>query len=252
MTARPSALAASRRGLRRGALAALVAIPALLAFGAGTSLAGGVAVIVPVADDGSATTAGEPRTVQFRVMQHGVSPVTEGVVNVVLVDTGTGESSSVAATPVPDAQPGTYQARLVFPRPGWWTWHVELAGLVVQSGPTIVGVLGDDEFSLGYEPGSGPTRTAADQAAAAPRQGEIDALTAQRNAAVGVRDSLRSDLDDAQARLAGSVPGVMAVGAAVLFAVIVAIASFGIGTRIGRDRRMTSELSAAEAVGHPR
>ena len=202
-------MSAHRRPL---GVATLLAISTLLALSVGAALAGGVGVIIPSATDGSATTAGQSRTLEFQVLQHGVSPYA-GVVSVVLTDTATGTQQSVPAKPT--GKPGTYSATVTFPTAGWWSWHVVTDGLVIESAPTVVGVLASsiNENPIGFYPGQAAPTFTADTT-------QTEALAAQVSQLQKTVDGLRTDLAQARDASRDTMPLNVGIGLLLVAAAI--------------------------------
>jgi hypothetical protein len=93
------------------------------------ALAGGVAIAN--LDSTPQPRAGEATTLGFTVLQHGVTPVTDGDVGVSARNDTTGESLTTKARP--EGKPGHYLATLTFPSAGSWTWEITLENLLMQS-----------------------------------------------------------------------------------------------------------------------
>jgi hypothetical protein len=99
----------------------------LLTLMAGTALAGGYAEVTFVDGTGEPSTAGEEREIRFSVLQHGVTAVDWGGVNLVAVNPDSGESVTVPATNQPG---GRWSAVVTFPSGGEWqltVTHTDLA-----------------------------------------------------------------------------------------------------------------------------
>jgi cytochrome c2 len=105
----------SRLGISFG-LALLFAL--LFAFPA---LGGGWAVIT-LDELPTAITAGEPLTVGFTVLQHGITPMTN-IDPTVKANLSPNEKFVVQAEPEGDA--GHYTATLTFPKEGEWNWSIQ-------------------------------------------------------------------------------------------------------------------------------
>ena len=116
----------TRSGIAIG-LALVVAI--LLAFPA---LAGGWAVIT-LDELPSNVVAGEPLTVGFIVLQHGVTPMT-GLEPTVTAQLSSTEKIVIDATP--EGKLGHYVATLTFPKEGDWEWSIQ-AFTMDQRMPTL-------------------------------------------------------------------------------------------------------------------
>ena len=132
--------------MNRFALFATMAVGAALIAPA-TSVAGGWAT-VGLSSLPEGTQPGEPWVVRITVLQHGRTPL-EGVApRVVLRDAPGAEHSFVAK---PTGKAGVYEASVVFPSAGRWTYLV------------------DDDFSQVHELGSVRIGAGGDRAAAAAR-----------------------------------------------------------------------------------
>ena len=164
----------------RLALAAPLAL-LLFALVAGPASAGGVAVVVPAETGGKAVTAGAATTLAFQLLQHGVTPVDFGVTTVVFTDTGGG--GSFQATARPTDRPGWFEASFTYPKGGYWAWHVDHDGLVIESAPVVVGVFEADGTMPAYWPGA-----RSDEASTA--------MSAQLDDVRAERDTLQRQLDD--------------------------------------------------------
>jgi hypothetical protein len=105
---------------RLGAAAAALGATLLIASSA---LAGGMAIANLDATPGQ-PRVGEPLTIGFTALQHGVRPWTEGSVSVTARNQGTGES--ITADARAEGKPGHYVATLTFPSAGTWTWEIQM------------------------------------------------------------------------------------------------------------------------------
>ena len=217
-------------GARRVSVA-LAGLAVMLALAASPVLAGGVAVVVPEAGDGHQVGAGEETTLTFTLLQHGVTPVDFGAARVVVVDTATGDSFSVAAQPA--GKPGLFRATVTYPTSGWWAWHVEHDGLLIQSGPNLVPVVGADVPFPVYEPGASRTDAASTlNRTITERTAERDALRATVSDLTARNAELTSQLADADGR-----PTLAAVVGVGLLAALGGLA-LGVGLTSGvRSRR---------------
>ena len=83
--------------------------------------AGGWAVIT-LDELPSGVVAGEPLTVGFTVLQHGITPMTD-LEPTVSAQLSNGKPLMFFATP--EGKPGYYTATLTFPEPGEWEWSVQ-------------------------------------------------------------------------------------------------------------------------------
>lgn len=91
-------------------------LPGLLLLPAITAFAGGWAAI-SVRDLPDHAVAGQPVTLTFSVLQHGVHPV--GGLNARVEATSAGRAATAKATP--GSKEGEYTATLTLPQPGEWT-----------------------------------------------------------------------------------------------------------------------------------
>ncbi len=115
---------------------AAVALGALTALMTGTALAGGWAEVVITDGSEGPPIAGEEREIQFSLLQHGVTAVDFGNVQLTAVNADTGESITVPAT---SHGGGSWSAVVTFPAAGGWqiaVVHDELA----TSAPTTMAV----------------------------------------------------------------------------------------------------------------
>jgi hypothetical protein len=167
---------------RRTAAAPLALL--LLALIAAPASAGGVAIVIPAETGGQAVTAGEATTVAFQLLQHGVTPVDFGVATVVFTDTASGETFQERATATDTA--GGFAASFTYPKGGYWAWHVDHDGLIVESAPVVVGVFEADGTVPAYWPGSYPF------AASTAMGAQLDDLRAQRDGLQAQLDALRA------------------------------------------------------------
>jgi hypothetical protein len=194
--------------------AALVASLALTA----PVLAGGVAVVIPDDTGGAGVTAGDETTIGFELLQHGVSPVDFGVTTVVVTDLASGESFRIEATPG-GGKTGHFEAPFVYPRGGWWTWHVEHQDLLVQSQPTVVGIFGAQGEPPSFSPREGagtPAELVAQQLAQA--KADNVALTAKvaELSASGAASAERVAATEGRPPLAVTIIGIVAAALAGL------------------------------------
>jgi hypothetical protein len=115
----------------------LAAIGLLLALAAPV-LAGGWATIVADAQTGKPPVEGQPITIGFKVMQHGVTPAPWETATVHLVDASTGDALDVPSRN--DDPNGHFTANVTLPHAGYWTWSVALQDLAVQQTPVTITV----------------------------------------------------------------------------------------------------------------
>lgn len=113
-------------------LRALSAAILLVALSAAAVSAGGWATIAADTSNGQ-PTEGEPTTLGFTVLQHGVTPAGWEQPTLVATETATGERIEVTATP--QGAEGHFVATVTIPRAGFWTWQVELRDLLVEATP---------------------------------------------------------------------------------------------------------------------
>lgn len=108
--------------------AALAALAATLVL-AGTALAGGWANAVMDEPPQEPPSAGEPITIGFTLLQHGVTPVDRGSTEVTIRNPDTGQALTVAARQ--GGQSGHWVAVITFPTDGRWRYTVTTTGLEV-------------------------------------------------------------------------------------------------------------------------
>jgi len=85
------------------------------------AFAGGWAVIT-LDELPGAVVAGEPLTVGFTVLQHGITPMS-GIDATIVATLSKEERLVVPAEP--DGEPGHYTATLIFPKEGDWEWSIQ-------------------------------------------------------------------------------------------------------------------------------
>ena len=138
--------------------AALAAVAAALIL-AGTAFAGGWANAVmdepPPSDPPS---AGEPITIGFTLLQHGVTPVNNPAPTVTVRNAATGEELSVTATQ--EGASGHWVAVITYPSDGTWRYEV--------THDLIVGMNGFNPVTVGSVAPAAPASTATSAAAAQP------------------------------------------------------------------------------------
>jgi hypothetical protein len=105
-----------------------LALAAALVLSA-SALAGGMA-IANLDSTPTEPRVGEATTLGFTVLQHGVTPVTDGV-GIVARNDATGEK--ITGTVRHEGKPGHYIATLTFPSAGTWSWEITTEGLLMQS-----------------------------------------------------------------------------------------------------------------------
>jgi YtkA-like protein len=101
--------------------AALAALVALAGLTTATALAGNFAEVAIIAGAGDPPVAGEEREFRFVLLQHGVSPIDSGNVEVQAWLSGGGERVTVTATSIGD---GEWVATVAFPSEGDWQLRV--------------------------------------------------------------------------------------------------------------------------------
>jgi hypothetical protein len=121
--------------------AALTALAATLLL-AGTALAGGWANAIMDEAPQDPPSAGEPVTIGFMLMQHGVTPVDTGPTMVIVRNASTGEEVRVAANH--RGQSGHWVAVITFPSDGTWRYEVTHDLIVGMKGfnPVTIGSAG--------------------------------------------------------------------------------------------------------------
>jgi hypothetical protein len=117
-------------------LAALAATVLL----AGTAFAGGWANAVMDETPQDPPSAGEPITIGFTLLQHGVTPVDHGSTNVTVRNLETGQAVTVAARQ--EGPSGHWVAEITFPTDGRWRYSVTTTDLEV-------GMKGFDPVTIG-------------------------------------------------------------------------------------------------------
>jgi hypothetical protein len=119
-------------------IAAMFAALAMLLIVAVPVMAGGWAEIVADAQTTKPPVEGQPLSIGFKVMQHGVTPAPWETATVHFVDQGTGETIDVAATN--DDANGHFSATATLPHAGYWSWQVTLANLQSDHTPVTIAV----------------------------------------------------------------------------------------------------------------
>jgi hypothetical protein len=117
------------RIIRRLALAA-AALLALTTAAAGIALAGNFAEVAFVDGSDAPPVAGQAREIRFSLLQHGVTPVTFGDVELTATLPGSGETISAPATSLGG---GEWVATVTFPVEG--DWQVRVAHSVFDTSP---------------------------------------------------------------------------------------------------------------------
>jgi hypothetical protein len=101
--------------------AAIAALAALLLLLTGTALAGNFGEVTILEDGSGPPTAGDEREIRFALLQHGVTPIEDGRVDVTLTNPETGEELIVQAVHEGN---GIWAASVTFPAAGDWRIHV--------------------------------------------------------------------------------------------------------------------------------
>lgn len=116
--------------------AGLATLAALLALVTGTALAGGWAEVVMTSASEDPPVAGEADEIQFTLLQHGVTAVDFGEVQLTAIHPETGEELTMPATSLGG---GRWSASVTFPVAGSWQIGVRHNDLET-SGPTTLTV----------------------------------------------------------------------------------------------------------------
>ena len=119
-------------------IAATFAALAMLLIVAVPVMAGGWAEIIADAQTTKPPVEGQPISIGFKVMQHGVTPAPWESATVHFVDQGSGEKIDVAATN--DDANGHFSATATLPHAGYWSWQVTLANLQSDHAPVTIAV----------------------------------------------------------------------------------------------------------------
>jgi hypothetical protein len=135
--------------------AALAAAAATLLL-AGTALAGGWANAIMDDPPPDPPSAGEPMTIGFTLLQHGVTPVNDPAPTVTLRNAATGEELTVTATQ--EGASGHWVATITFPSDGIWRYEV--------THDLIVGMHGFNPVTIGAVAPAAPATAASTSAAA--------------------------------------------------------------------------------------
>ena len=123
------------RHLKRLSIA-LAALGALMALTAGAAVAGGWAEVTVVDGSEGPPVAGEEREIRFSLLQHGVTAVDFGEVQLTAVNAETGQTINVPAT---HRGGGSWSAIVTFPVEG--DWQIGIAHNELEtSPPTILAV----------------------------------------------------------------------------------------------------------------
>ncbi len=99
-----------------------LAVAATALAGAGTALAGGWATVgLAASPDGVA--AGETWRAQITVLRHGVTPTDGARPTLTIRNVRSGKTAAFAAKPA--GNKGVYEARVVFPESGTWSYAID-------------------------------------------------------------------------------------------------------------------------------
>ena len=216
---------------------ALGATVFLLAVSVSGVSAGGWATIAADPSNGQ-PTEGEETTIGFTVLQHGQTPA--GWESPTLVATESTSGARIEATATGQGADGHFVAAITIPRAGYWTWHVELRDLLVESTPVPLAVALPDGTMPALDAGAmlaAIERSRAElrhklQAEAATQleslRVEISSLGSQLAVARSDAARLEAQVDALQAGgpVAASVPGAPVKGILALAALAGAIAGF--------------------------
>lgn len=238
-------------------IAAMFTALALLLIVAVPVMAGGWADIVADAQTTKPPVEGQPISVGFKVMQHGVTPAPWESATVRFVDTATGEKIDVAATN--DDPNGHFVATTTLPHAGYWSWQVTLRNLQSDHAPVTLTV----RTASGQPPAFDPSAamTAIDRAKTDLRAELTTAFSAEMlrldSDAEGLRTrvtamdsrltALTKERDELAARLSAAEIGGLPILAVISLAVLSgAAAGFVMAWLAGRPRpRATVALSPA-------
>lgn len=102
--------------------AGLAGLAALAALATGTALAGNFGEVTFIEGANGPPTAGEEREIRFALLQHGVTPIEDGRVDVTVTNAATGDALTVQATHLGD---GIWAAVVTFPVEGDWRIAVD-------------------------------------------------------------------------------------------------------------------------------
>ena len=100
----------------------VVILTLLLAFAAVFPVFAGGWAVITLDELPSGVVAGEPLTIGFTVLQHGVTPMTN-LEPTVTASLSNGKLLTFFATP--EGKPGYYTATLTFPEAGEWEWSIQ-------------------------------------------------------------------------------------------------------------------------------
>jgi hypothetical protein len=128
--------------MRQRLFRCLAAAALLAAVVAGGVNAGGWATITADTANPAQPNAGQPFTLGFTVMQHGITPAGWVHATLLAVDGATGKEVSVKATG--QGADGHFVATMTLPTGGYWTWQVKLDELIVETPPQPFAVANAD------------------------------------------------------------------------------------------------------------
>jgi hypothetical protein len=139
------------RIVRRLTLAAatLVALSTALA---GIALAGNFAAVTFIDGSGDPPVAGEAREIHFTLLQHGVTPISDGNVELTATLPGTDESITVPATSLGGAD---WVATITFPTEG--DWQVQVTHSVFETSPASTLAVASPSAAAAAAQGPSPT-----------------------------------------------------------------------------------------------
>ena len=242
--------------MTRRFLAGGLAAVAILLLAASATMAGGWATIK--ADEG-ATPPSEDKATElgFTVLQHGETPAGWEQPTVVLQEVSTGQTISVPA--VASGADGHFVAPITLTTAGFWTWHVELRDLVVETPPSLLGVLTFDgvapqfdvasvtaligrssqqlrnEFGGNYGPQIDALRS------------EVDGLSSQLTRVSRERDELAAQVEGLQ----GATPGVPVLGLLAVSVLGGALAGFAMVSLARRPQWPAGAAAEATVATKP-
>lgn len=116
--------------------AATAALGVLTLLLAGTVLAGNFAEVTMTSDTDDPPAAGEEREIRFSMLQHGITPITDGRVELTATLPGSADQISVQATSLGG---GEWSAAVTFPAGGDWQLRVT-HDVFETSAPTMLAV----------------------------------------------------------------------------------------------------------------
>jgi hypothetical protein len=162
----------------------------LLSALAAPVLAGGWADIVADAQTGNPPTEGQPFTIGFKVLQHGVTPAPWETATVHLADGSSGDALDVPSRN--DDPNGHFTATVTLPHSGYWTWSVTLQNLAAQGTPVTIAVRSKAGQPPLFDPAT--AMTAIDHAKSDIRAELTSSLSAELERIDGDAQAMRSRL----------------------------------------------------------